>query len=141
MTPKQRIGISARNLGKVFSGPNAYTEGFTRELIRQAGDYEVHVYYNSAESLGFFEGAVEHVVPGSNTLIWDHLSLPQQMKADRISLAIFPKGTISLWLPCKAIPIMLDLGYFFGHLNPYRKLNTFYMKRAMKFAARGPRFW
>ncbi len=135
MTSKQRIGISARGLGKVFGGPNTYTEGFTRELIRQAADYEIHVYYNSPESMGTFEGALEHTIPGSNLFLWDHISLPRRMKADRISLAIFPKGTISLWLPCRAIPIMLDLGYFFNDLNLYRKLDTLYMKWAMRFSA------
>jgi glycosyltransferase involved in cell wall biosynthesis len=135
MNSKPRIGISARGLGKVFSGPNSYIENFTRELIRQARDYEIHVYYNSSESLGFFEDALEHVVPGSNILLWDHVLLPQQMKRDDISLAIFPKGTISISPPCKSIPIMLDLGYFYGDLNPYKRLNTIYMKRAMKFSA------
>lgn len=135
MNSKPRIGISARGLGKVFSGPNSYIEDFTRELMRQAQNYEIHVYYNSSGSLGVFEEAVEHVVPSSNILLWDHALLPQQMKRDGISLAIFPKGTISLSPPCQAIPIMLDLGYFYGKLNPYKRLNTIYMKRAMRFAA------
>src|SRR5574341_55900 len=135
MNSKPRIGISARGLGKVFSGPNSYIENFTRELIRQAGDYEIHVYYNSSGSLGFFKDASEHVIPSSNVLLWDHIFLPRQMRRDDISLAIFPKGTISISSPCKAIPIMLDLGYFYGDLNPYRRLNTIYMKPAMKFSA------
>jgi glycosyltransferase involved in cell wall biosynthesis len=135
MNSKPRIGISARGLGKVFSGPNSYIENFTRELIRQARDYEIHVYYNSSESLGFFEDALEHVVPSLNILLWDHIFLPRQMKRDDISLAIFPKGTISIFPPCKAIPIMLDLGYFYSDLNPYKRLNTIYMKQAMKSSA------
>lgn len=135
MKNKPKIAISARGLGTVFSGPNSYTENFTRELIRQAQDFEIRIYYNSSESLGIFKNAVEHVVPGSNIFIWDHVLLPKQLKRDAISLAIFPKGTISFRLPCKAIPIMLDLGYFYSKLNPYRKLNTIYMKQAMKFSA------
>lgn len=135
MNSKPRIGISARGLGKVFSGPNSYIEDFTRELIRQAQNYEVHVYYNSSVSLGFFEETAEHVVPSSNLLLWDHVLLPRQMKRDNISLAVFPKGTISISPPCQAIPIMLDLGYFYGKLNPYKRLNTIYMKRAMRYAA------
>jgi glycosyltransferase involved in cell wall biosynthesis len=136
MNNKPKIAISARGLGKVFSGPNSYTENFTRELIRQAQDFEIHIYYNSSESFGIFEHAVEHVVPGSNIFIWDHLLLPKQLKRDSIALTIFPKGTISFRLPCKVIPIMLDLGYFYSKLNPYRKLNTIYMKHAMQFSAR-----
>jgi hypothetical protein len=66
MNSKPRIGVSARGLGKVFSGPNSYIENFTRELIRQARDYEIHVYYNSSESLGLFKDALEHLVPGPN---------------------------------------------------------------------------
>ena len=135
MNSKPRIGISARGLGEVVSGPNSYTEDFTRELIRQARDYEIHVYYNSSGSLGIFEDVPEHLVPGSNILLWDHVLLPQQMKRDGISLAIFPKGTISVAPPCPAIPIMLDLGYFYDKLNPYKPLNTMYMKRAMRFSA------
>ena len=135
MNSKPRIGISARGLGKVFSGPNSYIEDFTREFIRQARDYEIHVYYNSSDSLGFFEDALEHVVPGSNILLWDHVLLPRQMKRDGISLTIFPKGTISISPPCKAIPIMLDLGYFYGALDPYKRLNTIYMRWAMRFSA------
>src|SRR5688572_30069465 len=135
MNSKPRIGVSARGLGKVFSGPNSYIEDFTRELIRQAQEYEIHVYYNSSDSSGFFEDAVEHVVPGANIFIWDHVLLPRQMKRDDISLAIFPKGTISISPPCRAIPIMHDLGYFYSDLNPYKRINTIYMKRAMKLAA------
>jgi glycosyltransferase involved in cell wall biosynthesis len=135
MNSKPRIGISARGLGKVFSGPNSYIENFTRELIRQARDYEIHVYYNSSESLGLFKDALEHVVPGPNILLWDHVLLPGQMKQEHISLAIFPKGTISISPPCRALPIMHDLGYFYDELAPYKRLNTIYMKRAMKFAA------
>jgi Glycosyltransferase len=135
MKNKPKIAISARGLGRVFSGPNSYTENFTRELIRQAQDFEIHIYYNSSESLGIFKNAVEHVLPSSNIFIWDHVLLPQQLRRDAISLTIFPKGTISFGLACKAIPIMLDLGYFYSKLNPYRKLNTIYMKQAMKFSA------
>lgn len=135
MTTKPKIGISARGLGKVFSGPNSYTEGFTRELIRQARDYEIYVYYNSPEPLGLFEQAIERVIPGLNTFFWDHVLLPQQVKRDQISLVIFPKGTISVRLSCIAIPIMLDLGYFYTNLNPYKKLDTLYMRRAMPFSA------
>lgn len=135
MNSKPRIGISARGLGEVVSGPNSYTENFTRELIRQARDYEIHVYYNSSSSLGIFEGISEHLVPGSNIFLWDHVLLPQQMKRDGISLAIYPKGTISVAPPCPAIPIMLDLGYFYDKINPYKPLNTMYMKRAMRFSA------
>ena len=136
MNSRPRIGISARGLGKVASGPNSYIEDFTRELIRQAQDYEIHVYYNSSDSLGFFADTPEHVVPASNIFFWDHILLPRQMKRDGISLAIFPKGTISISPPCQAIPIMLDLGYFYGELNPYKRLNTIYMKPAMRYAAK-----
>lgn len=136
MNSRPRIGISARGLGKVASGPNSYIEDFTRELIHQAQDYEIHVYYNSSDSLGFFADTPEHVVPASNILFWDHILLPRQMKRDGISLAIFPKGTISISPPCQAIPIMLDLGYFYGELNPYKRLNTIYMKPAMRYAAK-----
>ncbi|HET9589045.1 MAG TPA: glycosyltransferase family 1 protein [Anaerolineales bacterium] len=136
MNSRPRIGISARGLGKVASGPNSYIEDFTRELIHQAQDYEIHVYYNSSDSLGFFADTPEHVVPASNIFFWDHILLPRQMKRDGISLAIFPKGTISISPPCQAIPIMLDLGYFYGELNPYKRLNTIYMKPAMRYAAK-----
>jgi glycosyltransferase involved in cell wall biosynthesis len=135
MNSKLKIGISARGLGKAFSGPNSYIEGFAGEFIRQAGDYEVHIYYNSPEPLGLFERAVEHVVPASNAFLWDHVLLPRQAEKDRLSLLIFPKGTISFRLQCQAIPIMLDLGYFYDDLNPYKKLDTLYMRRAMKFSA------
>lgn len=132
---KPKIGISARGVGAAFTGPNSYTMDFTRELIRQAQDCEIHVYYNSLKHLGFIDGGVEHVVPGSNLLLWDHVLLPLQMKRDGISLAIFPKGTASIFPPCRTALITLDLGYFYKELSPYRKLNTIYMKYAMRYSA------
>jgi glycosyltransferase involved in cell wall biosynthesis len=135
MNAKKKIGISARGVGAGFTGPNSYTRDFTQELIRQAQGCEIHIYYNSPKHLGFIEGGVEHVVPGSNLLLWDHVLLPLQMNRDRISLAIFPKGTASFFPPCKTALITLDLGYFYNELSPYRKLNTIYMKYAMRYSA------
>jgi len=133
---KPRIAVSVRGLGQVVSGPNSYMAGFTQELIRQAKDCEVHVYYNSSSSRGLFNGAVEHVIAESNIFLWEHYFLPRQLRRDKISLAIFPKGTIPLRLPCKAIPIMLDLGYFYPDLKAYKRLNTLYMKLAMNYSAK-----
>ncbi|SRR5581483_94470 len=135
MTSRIKIGICARGLGSSFSGPNSYIEGFTKEFIKQANNFEIHVYYNSPESAGSFAGAIEHIISSTNSFFWDHVLLPLQVKRDNISLLIFPKGTISAQLPCKAVPIMLDLGYFYTNLNPYRKLDTIYMRRAMSFSA------
>lgn len=133
---KAKIGISARGVGAAFTGPNSYTRDFTQELIRQAHNFEIHIYYNSPKHVGFIDGGVEHVVPGSNLLLWDHVFLPLQMKRDNISLAIFPKGTASFFPPCKTALITLDLGYFYDELSPYRRLNTIYMKHAMRHSAR-----
>jgi glycosyltransferase involved in cell wall biosynthesis len=133
---KLRIGISARGLNSYASGPNEYIAGLTGELIQQAaGRHDILIYYNTERLLGRFAGALERVVTGENAFIWDHWSLPRALKRDMPDLVIYPKGTISFWIPSASVPIMLDLGYFYPVLNAYKPLNTLYTRTAMKFAA------
>ena len=133
---KTRIAISARGLNADFSGPKSYIDGFTRAFSRIADQHEIYVYYDTPEFVGTYPKTQERVLATAHNLIWDHLVLPRALKKDKIDIAIFPKGTIPLIRPCKSIPIILDLGYFFPELNAYKKMNTLYMRAALRFAAK-----
>lgn len=136
MTKSFKIAIVARGLSEPPSGPKNYLQGFAEEFIRQATPHIVWVYYNSTEFLGHFPRAVEKCIPVKNKFLWDHLLLPYYLWKDHIDLVIFPKGTISFWMACRAAVIILDLGYFYPELHAYKPLDTLYMRFAMKFAAR-----
>lgn len=132
-----RIGISARGLNSYASGPNEYITGLTGEVVRQAENkHDIFIYYNTSQLIGRFPAAHERVVSGNSAFLWDHLLLPLALQRDHLDLVIYPKGTIPLWSPASAVPIMLDLGYFYPALNAYKPANTLYTRQAMKFAAR-----
>lgn len=131
-----RIGIAARGLKSYFSGPREYIEGFVGTFVRQATPHQVYLYYNTDEFVSRYPQAVERALPPAHDLFWDHLLLPYALRRDNIDLVIFPKGTISLVLPCRAIPIVLDMGYFYPELNAYKTLNTLYMRLALRYSAK-----
>jgi glycosyltransferase involved in cell wall biosynthesis len=93
------------------------------------------VYYNTPDLPGSYPAASERVLPNLPNLLWDHLALPLALRKDGIDVAIYPKGTISLVSPSKDIPIVLDLGYFYPQINAYKKLDTWYMRTALRFSA------
>jgi glycosyltransferase involved in cell wall biosynthesis len=136
MNSKRKIAFSARGLIGHPTGPTSYIEGFVGEFLKQATDYETHLYYNNALALGRFPNAIEHNIPSKNIFLWDHFLLPKQLKQDKIDFAFFLKDTIPIKLSCSSAVFMLDLGYFYPELNAYKTLNTFYMRPAIKYAAK-----
>jgi glycosyltransferase involved in cell wall biosynthesis len=131
-----RIGISARGLNSPASGPREYIEGFVSAFVGQAAPHQVHLYYNTEKFLGMNPLAIERVLPNAHYLLWDQILLPYAFHRDDIDLAILPKGTIPFIRPCRAMPIILDMGYFYPELNAYKTINTLYMRAAMRFAAK-----
>ena len=131
----RKIAIAARDLGRHFHGPATYAHGLIQGLIDANPGHEIHVYYSTGKALGFFPSANEHVLGSSNRLIWDNILLPQSIKRESIDFTIFPKGTIPFLFSGKAIPIMLDLGYFYPSLKAYKTLNTYYMRIVLKYTA------
>lgn len=136
MKPIHRLAIAARGITQGFSGPNEFIRGLTRGLLDHAPAYKIHVYYDSPDALGLFPKARERVLPGKNRIVWDQLLLPRALKEDKIDAAIFPKGPVPLRLPCRAVSVIHDLGYFYPELNAYRTLDTLYFRVALPLAAR-----
>jgi glycosyltransferase involved in cell wall biosynthesis len=131
-----RIGISARGLNSHFSGPLEYIKGFTNALVNLASQHEIFVYYNTSSLVGGYPQAVERVLEKSPALVWDHLQLPLALARDQVDVAIFPKGAIPFFSPCRSLSIMLDMGYFHPHLNAYKPMDTLYNRIALRHAAK-----
>ena len=131
-----KIGISARGLNSHFSGPREYIDGFIKAFAALATHHQVHVYYNSDVFMGRYPHAIERILPKAHILVWDHINLPLALKRDKIDLVIYPKGGIALWNPCRALPIILDMGYFYPKLNAYKLLDTIYQRALLKYSAR-----
>lgn len=130
-----RIAIAARDLGHRVSGPASYALGLIQGLMEVNRHHEIHVYYSDPKALGLFPSLREHSVSIRNRFLWDHWALPIALRRDKIDITIFPKGTLPIVFSGKAIPIMLDLGYFYPELNAYRTPDTLYMHIAMRWAA------
>jgi len=131
-----RIGISARGLNSYFSGPREYIEGFVSAFVRLAAPHQVYLYYNTDKFKGRYPQAIERILPETHYLVWDHIQLPMALARDAIDLAIYPKGAISLFSPCRAASIILDMGYFYPKLNAYKMLDTIYQRAILKYSAR-----
>lgn len=131
-----KIGISARGLNSYFSGPREYIEGFVKAFVKLAAPHQVHLYYNTDKFIGRYPQAVERVLPESHYLVWDHIKFPGALARDGIDLAIYPKGAIALYSPCRAASIVLDMGYFYPKLNAYKLLDTLYQRTLLKYSAR-----
>lgn len=131
-----KIGISARGLNSYFSGPREYIDGFVGALSRMAAPHQVYLYYNTDKFAGRYPHVVDRVLPDSHYLIWDHIKFPRALARDDIDIAIYPKGAIALFNPCRAVPIILDMGYFYPELNAYKWLDTVYQRIMLRYSAR-----
>jgi glycosyltransferase involved in cell wall biosynthesis len=133
------IAIAARDLGRTSTGPSNYIYGLIEGLLQVNQNHEIHIYYRSPEARGLFPSAHEHYLPAANIMLWDHWALPSALKRDGVDVTIFPKGTLPIWFPGKALTIVLDLGYFYPDLGAYKMVNTLYMKFALR--ASSQRAW
>ncbi|MDH5561924.1 MAG: glycosyltransferase family 4 protein, partial [Deltaproteobacteria bacterium] len=102
----------------------------TRKTIQLTGTkHDVYLYFNDPSHEDLFAlSTFKRSFKLKNRFVWDHIWLPQALKKDRIDIALFMKGTIPLFLPCRAGVILHDLGYFDDQLRPYRFFETVYMK-------------
>lgn len=131
-----KIGISARGLNSYFSGPREYIEGFINAFVKLAAPHQVYLYYNTDKFQGSYPQAVERVLPETHFLLWDHIQFPMALARDKIDLAIYPKGAIALFSPCRAASIVLDMGYFYPKLNAYKLLDTLYQRTLLSYSAK-----
>lgn len=131
-----KIAIAARGLTQGFSGPNEFIRGLARGFLAHLPHVELHMYYDSPVARGLFPAAREHVLPSANRLVWDQALLPRALKRDKIDIAIFPKGPLPFILPCRAISVIHDLGYFHPEINAYRAPDTKYFQFALPRAVR-----
>jgi len=131
-----KIGISARGLNSYFSGPREYIDGFVDAFSRMAAPHQVYLYYNTDKFAGRYPHVSERVLPDANYLVWDHIKFPKALVHDGIDLAIFPKGAIAIFSPCRAMPIILDMGYFYPELNAYKWLDTIYQRILLRYSAK-----
>jgi glycosyltransferase involved in cell wall biosynthesis len=131
-----KIGISARGLNSYYSGPREYIEGFVSAFIRMAAPHQVYLYYNTDKFMGRYPQARERVLSESQPFVWDHIQFPMALARDGIDLAIHPKGAVSLFSPCRAVPIILDMGYFYPKLKAYKLIDTLYQRMLLRYSAR-----
>jgi glycosyltransferase involved in cell wall biosynthesis len=100
-------------------------------------DVEIFLYFNDPEYEHLFNPGVHmRSIKMKNRFVWDHFWLPAKIRADNVDIALFMKGTIPLSLSCDAAVIMHDVGYFNTQLQPYKFLETIYMKVMMRRAGR-----
>ena len=130
------IAVAARDLGHHSTGPSNYIYGLIEGLLQVNQKHEIHIYYSATEARGLFPSAREHYLPAPNIVLWDHWALPRALKRDGIDITIFPKGTLPIWFPGKALDIVLDLGYFQPGLGAYKMVDTLYMKFALRTSAK-----
>lgn len=133
---RKKIAVACRDLGNLSTGVQKTCFGFTQELVRYREDYEIHLYYSQKQHLQWFPEVQQHYMPMRTRLLWDHLLLPLALKRDKVEYAIFPKGTKSLFSPCRDLVIIHDLGYFYPQFDAYQSLDTIYMKWMMPYSAR-----
>lgn len=131
-----RIAIAARDLGHHSSGPSNYVYGLIEGLLQVNQKHEIHIYYNMPEARGLFPSAHEHYLPAANIMFWDNWVLPRALKRDGADVTIFPKGTLPIWFPGKALTVVLDLGYFYPDLGAYKMVDTLYMKLALRTSSK-----
>lgn len=131
-----RIAIAARDLGHHSTGPSNYIYGLIEGLLQVNQKHEIHVYYSAPEARGLFPSASEHYLPAPNIMVWDHWALPRALQRDGMDITIFPKGTLPIWFPGKALTVVLDLGYYHPDLGAYKMVDTLYMKFALRASAK-----
>ncbi len=130
-----RIAINARTLDYPSGGPKEYLLGLTRALL-DLGGHELLLYYPHESHLRTFPEATEKVLPVRNRLLFDWLALPRALGRDRPDVILFPCSNMPPGIPCPAVVTMLDLGYFHPTLRMYKRGDTLYMRRFIRYSAR-----
>ncbi|MEL7638502.1 MAG: glycosyltransferase family 1 protein [Solidesulfovibrio sp.] len=130
-----RIAVNARTLDYPACGPKEYLACLVRALL-DGGGHELVLYYPHASHLGTFPEATETVLPVRNRLAFDWLALPLALRRDKPDVAFFPSSNMPPGIPCPAVTAMLDLGYFHPTLRMYKRGDTLYMRRFIRYAAR-----
>jgi len=82
-------------------------------------------------------GLVESVVwPTRNRLLWDYVALPSLVRRHPVDLVFFPRGAVSLAIPCRKVVTIHDLAYFRPEVGAYPFLDTTYQRWALRRAIR-----
>ncbi len=133
-----RIGISTRGLNQGSFAISTIIYHLTKNIVELAPkNVEIFLYFNDPVYARLFDPSVHmRSVKMNNRFVWDHFWLPAKIKADKIDIALFMKGTIPLSISCDAAVIMHDMGYFETQLKPYKFLETIYMKVMIRRAGR-----
>jgi glycosyltransferase involved in cell wall biosynthesis len=133
-----RIGISTRGLNQGSFAISTIIYHLTKNILELASkDTEIYLYFNDPEYEHLFSSGIhKRSIKMNNRFVWDHFWLPDKMRADKIDIALFMKGTIPPSLSCDAAVIMHDMGYFNAQLQPYKFLETLYMKVMIARAAK-----
>lgn len=131
-----RIAVNARTLAYPSGGPKEYLLGLVQAMMDLGGGHELILYYPQASHLGTFPDATEVVLPIRNRLLFDWLALPRALRQARPDVAFFPSSNMPPGVPCPAVVAMLDLGYFHPTLRMYKRADTLYMRRAIRYSAR-----
>ena len=131
-----RIAVNARTLAYPSGGPKEYLLSLMRAMLDLDAGHEFTLFYSDAKDAGTFPEAEEIVLPTANRLAFDWLALPLALRRRRFDAAFFPSSNMPPGIPCPAVVAMLDLGYFHPTLRMYKRGDTLYMRRFIRYAAR-----
>lgn len=135
-----RIGVSCRGLFQQYGGVRTYISTLLPSLVTLGSEHEFVFFYDHPRGKGLFPQVAEIVIPSRNgsldRVMWDHIRLPQLVRKHNIDVILFPKGGMPFGLLCKAVPTILDLGYFKRELRAYPLADTIYQRWFLKSSAR-----
>jgi glycosyltransferase involved in cell wall biosynthesis len=133
-----RIGISTRGLNQGSFAISTIVYHLTQTILDLASEkHKIYLYFNDPDYETLYPGCnLKRSVKLNNRFLWDHFWLPTQLKKDDVDVALFMKGTMPFYLPCRGAVIIHDLGYFDLELRPYKNFETIYMKKMMAHTAR-----
>src|ERR1035437_3720888 len=132
-----RLGISLRGLNQGSFAISTIIYELTKNIVELASnEVEIYLYFNNPEYEQLFNSRVNRQSKKiKNRFIWDQFWLPTKMRADKIDIALFMKGTIALNLSCESAVLFHDMGYYYKSLRPYKFIDTIYMKAMMAKAS------
>jgi glycosyltransferase involved in cell wall biosynthesis len=97
-----------RHLGEP-GGIGVYTINVLAALLRTNHEHHYVLFYNTEAHLGRFNSypqVTEKVVPASNKLWWDQISIPRLSRQEGLDLVYNPKLSIPFFTKCKTVLVM-----------------------------------
>lgn len=116
----------------------------TLEILNIGNNHEFFLYFNQSDSNDQYRNNSKHttirIKKIKNRFLFDQVYLPIALQKDNIDITLFFKNTVPLLNSSKSAVIVHDLGYFYTKLNPYKFLDTLYMKQVLSFSMKKAKY-